>query len=221
MQRDRDGHVTSVRWDIDRYSELQDRPWELDALCRAAPSCDRRRGPGDGSAAAQTGRRDVGAVLGGARGGVTIAVSREANVATPLPSRVTGVDEHVRPWNLARRQRLPATSHRVGFSVSHEEMKRATRICAGCPVRAEWFEHALARPGLLGTCAATTPAERSAIRVMPTSTTPALQRAGSGTGSQVAPVRRRLSAHAIGGVADWTRGDTVTDETRAAVRAAI
>jgi len=50
------------------------------------------------------------------------------------------------------------------FTIRRDEIARAKDICAGCPVRVECLEHALARPGLLGMWAATMPAERTVIR---------------------------------------------------------
>ncbi len=53
------------------------------------------------------------------------------------------------------------------FSAGHEDMKRGKHICATCPVRVECLEHAVARPGLLGMWAETTPGERAAMRARP------------------------------------------------------
>jgi hypothetical protein len=128
MRREREGDVTSVRWDIDRYHELQERAF--DAL--GAEQHHLATGDADRPVARRLrkqDRGDAGVVLGGARGGVAIAVSQEPNIATPLPSRVTGVDEQVRPWKLARRQRVPGTPHRlVVLGQSRRDQARETHL---------------------------------------------------------------------------------------------
>src|SRR5438552_5116228 len=50
------------------------------------------------------------------------------------------------------------------FGGDQRETVRAKRICAGCAVNAQCLEFALLRPELLGVWAATTPAERAAMR---------------------------------------------------------
>jgi WhiB family transcriptional regulator, redox-sensing transcriptional regulator len=50
------------------------------------------------------------------------------------------------------------------FSIRHDEIAAARRICAECPVRSECLDFAVARPALLGTWAATSLPERNAIR---------------------------------------------------------
>ena len=50
------------------------------------------------------------------------------------------------------------------FGGDQRETVRAKRICAGCAVQAPCLEFALLRPQLVGVWAATTPAERAALR---------------------------------------------------------
>ena len=50
------------------------------------------------------------------------------------------------------------------FGGDQRETVLAKRMCAGCSVNAQCLEFALLRPELLGVWAATTPAERAAMR---------------------------------------------------------
>ena len=51
------------------------------------------------------------------------------------------------------------------FGGQRPEVARARRICDTCPVNAECLAHAMARPGIDGMWAGTTPEQRAAIHV--------------------------------------------------------